>query len=55
MFLGSLVLTSGKIQPSKTKIADDGRFIQKPHRAKELLDEIDELLEKDDARPLSIQ
>jgi CheY-like chemotaxis protein len=40
-----LVITSGQIQPTKAEIADHGRFIRKPYRAKELLGEIHELFE----------
>jgi two-component system, response regulator PdtaR len=47
-----LVITSGQVKPTKAEIADHGRFIRKPYRAKELLGEIDELLKEDDARPL---
>jgi two-component system, response regulator PdtaR len=47
-----LVITLGQVQPTKAEIADHGRFIRKPYRAKELLGEIDELLKKDDLRPL---
>src|SRR5450432_4406083 len=43
-----LVITSGQIQPTKAEIADHGRFIRKPYRAKDLLGQIDELLKKDD-------
>jgi CheY-like chemotaxis protein len=42
-----LLITSGQIEPTKAEIADDGRFIRKPYRAKELLAQIDELLKKD--------
>jgi two-component system, response regulator PdtaR len=41
-----LLITSGKLQPTKSEIADGGRFIGKPYRPKELLGEIDELLKK---------
>ena len=44
-----LVITSGQVKPTKAEIADHGRFIQKPYRAKELLGEIAELLKKEDA------
>jgi two-component system, response regulator PdtaR len=44
-----LVITSGQVQPTRAEIADDGRFIRKPYRAKDLLGQIDELLKKDDA------
>ena len=41
-----LVITSGKVKPTRAEIADDGRFIRKPYRAKDLLGQIDELIEK---------
>jgi two-component system, response regulator PdtaR len=47
-----LVITSGQIQRTKAEIADDGRFIRKPYLAKDLLKQIGDLFEKDDARPL---
>jgi two-component system, response regulator PdtaR len=47
-----LVITSGQIQPTKAEIADHGRFIRKPYRAKELLGEIDELIKEDDVASL---
>jgi CheY-like chemotaxis protein len=40
------VITSGQVQPTRAEIADDGRFIRKPYRAKDLLSQIDELIEK---------
>jgi two-component system, response regulator PdtaR len=43
-----LVITSGQVQPTKAEIADDGRFIRKPYRAKELLGEIDDSIKEDD-------
>ena len=43
-----LVITSGQVQPTRAEIADDGRFIRKPYRAKDLLNQIDELIEKDE-------
>jgi two-component system, response regulator PdtaR len=42
-----LVITSGQAKPAKAEIADDGRFIGKPYRAKELLGEIDGLFKED--------
>jgi two-component system, response regulator PdtaR len=47
-----LVITSGQVQPTKAEIADHGRFIRKPYRAKELLGEIDELFKKGDSHSL---
>jgi two-component system, response regulator PdtaR len=41
-----LVITSGRVQPARAEIADDGRFIRKPYRAKELLEQVDELLDR---------
>jgi CheY-like chemotaxis protein len=43
-----LVITSGQIQPARAEIADDGRFIRKPYKAKDLLGRIDELIKKDE-------
>jgi len=42
-----LVITSGQVQPTRAEIADDARFIRKPDQAKDLLDQIDDLIEKD--------
>jgi CheY-like chemotaxis protein len=39
-----LVITSGRQQPSKAEIPDDGRFIAKPYRARELLGQVNEML-----------
>ena len=41
-----LVLTSGQVQPTRAEIADHGRFIRKPYRAKDLLEQIDNLVQK---------
>jgi len=41
-----LLITSGQVQPARAEIADDGLFIRKPYRAKDLLSEIDTLLER---------
>jgi two-component system, response regulator PdtaR len=41
-----LVITSGQVQPTRAEIADHGRFIRKPYRAKDLLGQIDELIEE---------
>jgi CheY-like chemotaxis protein len=45
-----LVITSGQVQPKRMEIADHGRFIRKPYRAKELLDQIDDIIEKDERK-----
>ena len=42
------VITSGQVQPTRAQIADDGRFIRKPYRAKDLLNQIDEIIEKEE-------
>ncbi len=47
-----LVITSGQVQPTRAEIADDGRFIRKPYRAKDLLGQIDELIEKEEKTAL---
>ena len=47
-----LVITSGQVQPTRAEIADHGRFIRKPYRAKDLLGQIEELIKKDDAMVL---
>jgi CheY-like chemotaxis protein len=39
-----LVITSGQVQPARAEIADHGRFIRKPYRAKDLLGQVDELI-----------
>jgi CheY-like chemotaxis protein len=44
-----LVITSAQIRPAKSEIADDGRFLRKPYLAKDLLRQLSELFEKDDA------
>lgn len=41
-----LVITSGRVQPKRSEIADDGLFIRKPYQAKDLLGKIDELLKR---------
>jgi two-component system, response regulator PdtaR len=46
------VITSGGVLPAKSEIADDGHFLQKPYRFKELLSEIAGILKEDDARAL---
>ena len=43
-----LVITSGQVRPTRAEIADDGRFIRKPYLAKELLAQVDEVIQKDD-------
>jgi CheY-like chemotaxis protein len=40
-----LVVTSGQVRPLKEEIADDGRFLAKPYQAKDLLVQIDEMIE----------
>lgn len=45
-----LVITSGQVQPARAEIADDGRFIRKPYRAQDLLDQIDDLIENDEKK-----
>jgi len=40
------VITSGQVHPAQAEIADDGRFIQKPYLANELLDQINALIEQ---------
>jgi CheY-like chemotaxis protein len=49
-----LVITSGQVQPARAEIADHGRFIRKPYRAKDLLDQIDELIENKENTELQI-
>jgi CheY-like chemotaxis protein len=48
-----LVITSGRVLPTRAEIADDGRFLRKPYQAKALLDEIDDLIKHapDDKNP----
>ena len=41
-----LVITSGQTRPSCAEIPDDGRFIEKPYRAADLLSEVDDLMRK---------
>ena len=48
-----LVITSGQVQPSRAEIADHGRFIRKPYQAKDLLGQIDDLIEKDEKKTAS--
>ena len=43
-----LVITSGQVRPARADIADDGRFIQKPYRDQDLLDQINDLITIDD-------
>jgi CheY-like chemotaxis protein len=42
-----LVITSGQVKPAPAEIADDGRFLRKPYRAKDLLGQIAELIKKE--------
>jgi CheY-like chemotaxis protein len=39
-----LVMTSGRERSSKAEIPDDGRFLAKPYRARELLGQVNEML-----------
>jgi CheY-like chemotaxis protein len=39
-----LIITSGRERPSRSEIPDDGRFLAKPYRARELLAQIDDLM-----------
>ena len=41
-----LVITSGGREPTRAEIPDDGRFIAKPYRPKQVTDEIDRQLFK---------
>jgi two-component system, response regulator PdtaR len=41
-----LVITSGQMKPAPSDIPDDGRFVAKPYRAKDLLGEVDDLMRK---------
>jgi len=45
-----LVITSGQVRPSRAEIADHGRFIRKPYQAKDLLGQIDELINMDEKK-----
>jgi two-component system, response regulator PdtaR len=47
-----LVITSGQVQPARAEIADHGRFIRKPYRAKDLLGQIDELIKNEEKTEL---
>ena len=49
-----LVITSGRVQPARADIADHGRFIRKPYRAKDLLGQIDELIENKENTELDL-
>jgi CheY-like chemotaxis protein len=49
-----LVITSGKVQPARAEIADHGRFIRKPYRAKDFLGQIDELIKNKENTELQI-
>jgi len=48
-----LVITSGQVQPTRAEIADHGLFIRKPYQAKDLLGQIDDLIEKDEKKTAS--
>jgi FixJ family two-component response regulator len=39
-----LVLTSGHARPAQAEIPDRGRFVSKPYREKDLLDEVRDLM-----------
>jgi two-component system, response regulator PdtaR len=41
-----LVITSGQMKPAPSDIPDDGRFVAKPYRAKDLFGEVDDLMRK---------
>jgi CheY-like chemotaxis protein len=41
-----LVITSGHVRPAQAEIPDDGRFLAKPYREKDLLAEVDDLMRK---------
>ena len=41
-----LVITSGQIKPAPSDIPDDGRFVAKAYRAKDLFGEVDDLMRK---------
>ena len=41
-----LVITSGQMKPAPSDIPDDGRFVAKPFRAKDLFGEVDDLRRK---------
>jgi two-component system, response regulator PdtaR len=41
-----LVITSGQMKPAPSEIPDDGRFVAKPYRAKDLFGEVDDLMRK---------
>ena len=41
-----LVMTSGQTKPAPSDIPDDGRFVAKPYRAKDLFGEVDDLMRK---------
>ena len=41
-----LVITSSQMKPAPSDIPDDGRFVAKPYRAKDLFGEVDDLRRK---------
>jgi CheY-like chemotaxis protein len=43
-----LIITSARVKPPRAEIADDGRFIRKPYRAKDLLGLVGDVLKEDD-------
>ena len=42
-----LVITSGQIRPASAEIPDDGRFVAKPYRAQDILEQVNDLLQKE--------
>jgi len=43
-----LIITSGRVEPTRDEIADDGVFIRKPYHVDDLLAQIHKVVEKDD-------
>jgi two-component system, response regulator PdtaR len=41
-----LIITSGRRRPNRAEIPDDGRFLAKPYRAKQLVSEVNGLLQR---------
>ena len=41
-----LVITSGRMRPSRAEIPDDGRFVPKPYRPNDLLGQVNDLMQK---------
>jgi two-component system, response regulator PdtaR len=44
-----LVITSGQKKAAEAEIPDHGRFVAKPYRAAELLDQVDDMIHKGNA------